>query len=190
MKSFIIILLFLTIMSGCADKNAFDKFNMSLDQELSIDNLQSSKIKTTKNIDGIVRVVYLNNIYPDTYNLDEKFYVSIYLKKDTEFKEPSSLTMKVYDKIPAEEIAICQKENLELSFFKDKKIIIKLNNKSPIKIEELKQKNKFSHLASTNNDWQRYYLITFKKEIKDKLSLFIINGASSSNLLKYKKNKH
>ena len=98
MKSFTIILTFLVLFSGCADKNAFSKFEMNEKQELSANALQRSKIKYTDKVNGIVSTIYLNFVSPKEYSDAEYFYVYTYLKnKNYEFrfllngKEPISI---------------------------------------------------------------------------------------------------
>ena len=98
MKTFTIILTFLVLISGCASKNAFERFDMSKKQELSEDALQRSKIKYADKVNGIVSTIYLNFVSPQEYNDGEYFYVYTYLKnKNYEFrfllndKEPISV---------------------------------------------------------------------------------------------------
>ncbi|MEA3331033.1 MAG: hypothetical protein U9Q29_05000 [Campylobacterota bacterium] len=153
MKSFFIILTFILLIAGCADKNAFSKFDMTTEQELSASSLQTSKVKFGEEIDGTFSAIYLNEVYPKAYYKDEYFFISLYLKEE--------------------------KEELNL----------KLNSKSPIKIEQLSHANKFSHLIATKNEWKQYYLITFKEDKENKLSLILENGQSSSAALAYQKDE-
>ena len=157
------IFMIFTLFVACADKNAFDKFDMKEDQELSAANLQSSKIKMSQSVDGIVSVVYLNKVYPKVYTNDEYFYVNIYLKDKKEMFDPKEL------------------DDIELT--------MKLNSKLPIKIKKLNAKNKFSHLASVKNEWNRYYLIAFKQDSKDKISLVLETDQSRSDTLVYQKDE-
>ncbi len=69
------------------------------------------------------------------------------------------------------------------------KFTLKLNSKLPIKVEELPNKNKFSHLSSIEGKWQRYFLVSFEKESKSELSLVFKNGPSSSDKLIYQKDE-
>ena len=153
MKSFFIILTFMILLAGCADKNAFSKFNMTTEQELSASSLQSSKVKFGEEIDGTFSAIYLNEVYPKVYYKDDYFFIYLYLKE--------------------------KKEEWDL----------KLNSKSPIKIEQLSHANKFSHLIATKNEWNRYYLVTFKKDKENRLSLILENGQSSSAALMYQKDE-
>ena len=98
MKTFTIILTFIVLFSGCADKNAFSKFEMNEKQELSANALQRSKIKYADKVNGIVSTIYLNFVSPKEYSDAEYFYVYTYLKnKNYEFrfllngKEPISI---------------------------------------------------------------------------------------------------
>ncbi len=163
MKYIIITLTITLLLTSCADKNAFDKFNMQKDQELSADSLQSSKIKRSQDIDGLISAVYLNNIYPDIYNEHEYFYVYIYQKDKKEMYNPNT------------------QDDIELT--------MKLNSKLPVKIKELSAINKFSHLTSVQSKWQRYFLVAFGKEDEDELNLILESGQSSSDALNYQKVK-
>lgn len=150
-----------TLFVSCADKNAFTRFNMQEDQELGAANLQSSKIKMGENLDGIVSVVYLNHVYPKVYTNDEYFYISLYLKDKKEMFDPKKLD--------------------------DIKLTMKLNSKLPIKIKKLEAANKLSHLTSVYNEWTMYYLVAFKKDDENKISLVLETDQSSSDALVYQK---
>ncbi len=80
MKTFGIILLLTILFSACAQQNAFERFNLSKTKELSEDTIQSFKIKNGEKVDGIVNVVYLNKVLPNTYKKNEYFYVYYYVK--------------------------------------------------------------------------------------------------------------
>ncbi len=163
MKSFLIILTFITLFTGCADKNAFSKFDMTTAQELSASSLQSSKIKSGEQIDGIFSVIYLNEVYPNTYFKNEYFYVYIYLKDKKKMYNPNLL--------------------------EDVGLTLKLNSQLPIKIKQLPHANKFSNLIATKNEWNRYYLVAFKEQKSKKLSIVLENDQSSSDPLIYQKDK-
>jgi len=163
MKYILIILTITLSLTSCADKNAFDKFNMQQDQELSADSLQSSKVKNGKNIEGLISAVYLNHVYPNIYNEHEYFYIYIYQKDKKEMYNPNT------------------QNEIELT--------IKLNSKLPLKVKKLSSKNKFSHLTSAKSKWQRYFLIAFDKDDKDILNLVLESGQSSSDALSYQKVK-
>jgi len=157
------IFIIFTLFTACADKNAFDKFNMQEDQELGAANLQSSKIKMSQNVDGIVSAIYLNKVYPKIYTNDEYFYVYLYLKDKKEMFNPKKLD--------------------------DIKLTMRLNSKLPIKIKQLEAKNKFSHLALVENEWNLYYLVAFKQESEDKISLVLETDQSRSDALVYQKDE-
>jgi len=94
--SIVLSLLFL----GCADKNAFSRFEMKKEQELGAVNLQNSEIKTKDGeIKGIVSIVYLNNVYPTKYKDYEYFYVYLYLN-DKQNLQNINFLMKLNDKTP------------------------------------------------------------------------------------------
>ncbi len=162
MKFFIIIFAILLFLSGCSRQNAFLKFNMSEEQELSISNLQSSKIKIGEEVNGIFSALYLNEVYPKKNTQNESFYIYVYLKD--------------------------KKKRLDLNLLDDKSLTtLKLNGKMPIEIFELSNINQFSHLTSIQSEWNRYYMVTFKKEENKKLNLVFENYPFSSVELIYQK---
>ena len=106
MKTLWLTLTFLVLFSGCADKNAFSKFNMNEKEELGADSLLNSKVKKGQKVDGIVSVVYLNKVYPKKFTEDEVFYVNFYVKDKTQLfsfmlNQEKSLSVK---KLEAENI--------------------------------------------------------------------------------------
>jgi len=84
MKTFVIIILFMFAFNGCSTKNAFSNFEITPEQEKSEDNLQSSKIVDGEIIDGLVTVIYLNKVIPQTYKENEYFYVYLYTKHNND----------------------------------------------------------------------------------------------------------
>jgi hypothetical protein len=160
MKTFIIILTFLTLFGGCSTKNAFFGFDMDKEQELSASSLQSSKIVSKDGkISGIFSLIYLNEVYPETFNKNEHFFVFMFIKESKELYDPKNP--------------------------KDIDMRLKLNSKLPLKVEKLPKENQFSKLVNTKNDWNQYYLVTFEQS--DTINLTLDDNASSSRVIKYKK---
>jgi len=81
MKTFFIILVFSTLFLGCSNKNAYVRFDMTKEQEKSVDSLVTSKIKNGNDVNGVVSVVYLNSVLPLSFHNEEHFYVYFYLKE-------------------------------------------------------------------------------------------------------------
>jgi hypothetical protein len=69
----------------------------------------------------------------------------------------------------------------------DKNITFLLNNKKALKIIELQNQNKFSHLVSSNPQWKKYYLVKFSKE-GNLLKFQVKLSQSSSKKMIYIKN--
>lgn len=84
MKIFLAPLAFVLLFSSCADKTAFSRFEMSNEQELAASSLQSSKIVSGENVDGVFSSIYLNEIYPERFQDEESFYLFLYLKTEKE----------------------------------------------------------------------------------------------------------
>ena len=86
MKTFFIILTLLTFLTGCSSKNAFDRFDMDKEQELSISSLQTSKILSKEGkVEGFFSVIYLNETYPKSFNGNEYFFVYTFIKEHKEY---------------------------------------------------------------------------------------------------------
>ena len=98
MKYFLITLTFLLFLSGCSYQNAFSKFNMSKEEELLAANTQSSKIESKEKIKGVFTAIYLNNVYPDSFNQGENFLIAVYMKdpeSDYSFKLNNQIASSV-----------------------------------------------------------------------------------------------
>jgi len=164
MKTFLLFFTFLFILSGCSSNNAFDLFKLDKDQERSITSLETAKIVTKDGtVSGVFSGIYLNEVYPDSFNDGENFFVYVYLKKEEKMYDPKKLVKT--------------------------KLNIKLNDKFAVKLKELPRENKFSHLVSIKSNWNKYYLVTFLTDEKRELSLSLLleNDPSSSAVLKYQK---
>jgi hypothetical protein len=71
----------------------------------------------------------------------------------------------------------------------DIKLTMKLNGKLPVKIKKLDARNKFSHLASVESEWNRYFLVAFEEEKENEISLVLETDQSSSDALIYQKDE-
>ncbi|MCK9453552.1 MAG: hypothetical protein WCY51_04480 [Sulfurimonas sp.] len=160
MKTFFTLLAFLILFSGCSRKDAFFGFEMDIAQKMSASSLQSSKILSKDGqISGIFSIIYLNEVYPKSFNENEYFFIFIFTKEPKEFYNPKKPT--------------------------DTDLVLKLNSQLPIKVEELPKENRFSYLVDTKSDWNKYYIVSFKKS--DTLELVLEDKESSSEIIKYKK---
>jgi len=84
MKTFLITTALLVSFLGCSHNNAFDRFEMSQERELSEENIQSSKLTYDSEINGVVTAVYLNKTNPDFYKDAEYFYIYLNLEEGSE----------------------------------------------------------------------------------------------------------
>jgi len=80
MKTFLIFLILTVIFQACGEKNAFSRFKLSQEQELSLNSLQSSKLKNGVEVNGVVSAVYLNDGDPQRFTNGEFFYIFMYVK--------------------------------------------------------------------------------------------------------------
>lgn len=163
MKFFLLLLTFILLFSGCSKKNAFFAFKMDRAKELSASSLQSSKIISKKSeVKGVFSSIYLNEVYPESFNGYEYFIILLYLKDTKELYNPNSDIQS----------------DLKLT----------MNSKLPIKVEKLPKENQFSHLIDRKNDWTSSYIVAFEQS--ESINLFIEdNQSSSAVVLKYKKEK-
>lgn len=84
MKIALTLLTLTTLFTGCVDKNGFDRFNFSPERQQWENNQINSKIQDASETQGIISAVYLNKVMPKLYNKGEYFYVTVYLKNDSE----------------------------------------------------------------------------------------------------------
>jgi hypothetical protein len=164
MKFPTILLTSLLFLSGCSHQNAFTKFELSGDQEAAMASLQSSKIQYSDKVAGVVSVIYLNEVYPKSYNGKEYFLLYFYLKED-------------------------QKEIFDPTILEHRDLQVQLNNTQAIKIKQLPTNNRFAHLSGTQSKWSRYYLVAFQEQSKNQLSLVLKDGKYSSNNITFRKNE-
>lgn len=141
MKLFLPALTVLTLFWGCSYENGFSKFDLSKEEELSANSLQNSKIKHKNELSGLFQSIYLNDVYPEKYHDDEFFYISIYVKNKNGF-DPNNLAQ-----------------------------YMRLNKTAPLSVEKLPESNQFSHLLASQNDWNSYYLVSFKQQADRKMVL-------------------
>ena len=80
MKYFLITLAIAILFGGCTTRNAFAELNINEDQEKAIENTKSWKIISPDKVEGVFSAVYLNNVYEDSHESTNKFYISMYLK--------------------------------------------------------------------------------------------------------------
>lgn len=164
MKLSTILFTSLLFLSGCSHQNAFSKFELPADKETAMASLQSSKIEYNDQISGVVSAIYLNDVYPTSYNGKEYFLLYFYLKEgDKELFDPTLL------------------EHRELEVY--------LNQNRALKIKELPYNNSLSHLSGSQSKWSRYYLVAFQEQDNNILSLVLKNGKYISQSIIFRKNE-
>ena len=164
MKFPTILLTSLLFLSGCSQQNAFTKFKLSQEQEAAMASVQSSKIAYNDKVTGVVSVIYLNEVYPTSYNKEEYFLLYFYLKEE-------------------------QKEIFDPTILEHRDLQLMLNEDKPLKIKQLSHNNRFSHLSGTQSEWSRYYLVAFQEQSENTLSLVLKNGKYSSQNIVFRKNE-
>lgn len=165
MKFFLSAMTLVLLLTACSNQNAFSRFDMDKQGELSVSSSQTSKIKSENQIEGIFSAIYLNEVDSLSFHDNEYFYIYLYLKD--------------------------KKEIDDLAFNDLVKSSLKLNGQMPIEIKRLPSDNPFTHLASVNNEWNKYYLVTFQEDANNtkKLNLIFELGKLSSEVFTYKKKK-
>ncbi len=139
---------FAILVTGCSSQSAFGRFNMNKQQELSVSSSQTSKIQSQETTKGLFYATYLNDVDTDNFDDNEYFYIALYLKDTISMDEVS------FDKM------------IETS--------LQLNTQSPIEIKRLPSHNQFSSLTHVKNEWNKYYLVTFKKENESVKKLYLV----------------
>ena len=81
MKTFLLVITAIFILSGCTTRNAFEKFDLKNDQTVAVENSRSGKLIEDGKVVGLYSAVYLNNIYTNVKDTSEAVYISVY-KKD------------------------------------------------------------------------------------------------------------
>ncbi len=79
MKKLVFTLIVSFLLAGCADKDAYSKFELLKDQEVAFDNVTLAKITKADEVSGVLSALYLNAVYPKRYE-KETFYVIVYSK--------------------------------------------------------------------------------------------------------------
>jgi len=148
---------------GCAKTNAFSRFHFDTQKEHAASSLRSSKINFENEIVGVVSTIYLNEVNPKQYNGMEYFLITLYTKNSDQVDDPNMQTRG--------------------------KILLKLNETSPIKIKKLEQNNGFERFMALDNNWSSYYLVAFERSSTDHLSLTLQDGKFGSLPLVYQKNQ-
>jgi len=67
--------------------------------------------------------------------------------------------------------------------------MLKLNNKLPISVKELSNTNEFSKLTSTQNRWNKYYLVKFNEDKNTTIKFEMTDEDLSSNPMFYYKDE-
>lgn len=84
MKIVLSLLTIISLFTACVDKNGFDNFHFTPEQEQWHNNEISSKIQDQTGFQGAISAVYLNKVMPTLYKGGEYFYVTLYLKDATQ----------------------------------------------------------------------------------------------------------
>ena len=87
MKHILFSLCCIVFFGACSSENGFSKFKMDRDEALSASSLQSFKIINNKKLKGTISTIYLNDIYPNKFTKKDSFYISIFLKDNSQFKD-------------------------------------------------------------------------------------------------------
>jgi predicted butyrate kinase (DUF1464 family) len=163
MKNLLSTLSCILFLGGCSHQNGFSKFAMEPSQERSANSIQSSKIFKEGVVEGVLSLVYLNEVDPSVYNAHEYFLVAIYNKEKKELSNPNSFLQGALE--------------------------ITLNEKMPIKIKELAKEETIVARLFSQSTWNRYYLVAFEEEKENKLFLSLKGEGVSSQILRYSKNE-
>ncbi|MGZ8548814.1 MAG: hypothetical protein ACXW33_09415 [Sulfuricurvum sp.] len=149
--------------SGCADKGAFDMFKMDKAHERAVEQLRTEAIVQSLETKAIISMLYLNPIYPQTYNDGEYFIGAFYFEKGNQNVKKWDIYTYGY--------------------------ALTLNGKKPTLIEELKESDPKRALIPVQNNWNKYYFIRFDQVPEGTLTLLFENNQTGSVALSYQKGK-
>lgn len=208
MKNTLATLFLSFLLTGCSHQNAFTKFNLPTEEELSFSSQQDTPIYKNKEVTGAFSAVYLNEVSPELYNEKEYFLVSIYLK-DNQVLE----TFENYEQVRQEmlwqvEMQEWQRlEDIEEERLKEQSLVeeeiytteedtteeitkgvfLLLNHKYPLTIEPLPQELQ-KHI-SLNADWNSYYLVIFEESRENTMRISLSGDSFHTKNLTYYKNE-
>ena len=161
MRSLLFAIFALALFTGCSNTTAFDFFKKDAAYEKAIDNLQTGTIVKSFETEVILSTIYLNRVYPEKYNDGEYFFVAIYLRDDVRLYFKSGLNNKKYT--------------------------FTCNGRKPQETKMLQKDDELRLLMPITNEWNRYYLVKFKKQESKKLTLLLENDQYGSVVLAYRK---
>ncbi len=153
----------LLIFGGCSGKGAFDMFRMDEAHERSVEQMRTGTIIQSFETKAIISAVYLNPVYPDTYQDGDYFIAAIYFDK-------GNLETKKWD-------------------LKEHGYSLTLNDKAPASMEELRESDPRRALIPVRNNWNKYYFIRFEPGQEDLLTLKLANDQTGSVALSYPKER-
>ncbi|RUM61183.1 MAG: hypothetical protein DSZ03_08925 [Sulfurimonas sp.] len=159
MKFLLVTALLASFFSGCSRTTAFDFFKMDANYERAISNLQTGTIARSFETEVILSSIYLNKVYPKQYNDAEYFFIALYLADN-------------------------QQETLQNSEYK-----LTLNGVDFLHVKELQEDDPLRSLMPIDNEWNRYYLVTFAKQPREDLLLQLEDRDLNTIKLHYTKEK-
>jgi hypothetical protein len=151
------------MMSGCADKGAFDMFKMDKVYERAVEQTRTGSIVRSLETKALVSAVYLDPIYPEQYNDGEYFVGAVYFERDNRDVKKWDLATHGYT--------------------------LTLNGKTPTLIEELKESDPRRSFIPVQNNWNKYYFIRFDSQSEGALVLLLDNNQTGQVALTYQKGK-
>lgn len=163
MRFSIMTLIALIGFSGCAQKGTFDLFKMDEAHERAVEQLRTGAIVQSLETKAIISAIYLNPIYPQTYNDGEYFVGAIYFERDNRDLKKLDLYEHGYS--------------------------LTLNGQKATRLEELKESDPRRSLIPVQNNWNKYYFIRFDSIPVGPLTLLLENNQTGSVALSYPKGK-
>lgn len=155
----ILISLISTLFIGCSSTSALKYFKSDEIQAKAIQHTKKADVLVENQQKALVWATYLNNIDHEDFKMkEETFLVSLYF-----------INNKSQD-------------------YKENGYSFKLNDRDPIKIEEIKKDDPRYKILLKNNPWAKIYLVEFErmKRVYD-LTLELTDSNTSSAQLKFQK---
>lgn len=159
MRSIALLILAVLIIQGCSRTTAFDFFKMDTEHERAVENMKTGTIVRSFETEAILSTIYLNRVYPDKYKNGEHFFVALYSREDIRLYFKQGLNNNKYN--------------------------FTCNGEKPIEARELKPGDELRRLMPINNEWNRYYYVSFPKQKIDTLDLVLESGLEEKVTITY-----
>ena len=154
----IILLAIIIIFAGCSNKQegALSVLNIDQAQEKALSYSKSAQIINSLELRAKITATYLNPIYPDKNNSNERFFVGIYVPGDYGKPKPEDINRTDY------------------------RLVLQVGdkNETAVDVKIVDKKSQFFYRMTNKDNWSRYYIVEFPKTSPkvENMSLILISA--------------